>query len=298
MPGFPPLTAQGGLARLLRRAGPRHGLMVVELALVLVMADRAAALATRFLDGPAPAVAAPAAAGIVAAPAPAIRPRLDVDPFHRAAPAASVAAVEMAAPETLLDLQLHGVRMADDRAGAIIRTPDLRQDSYAVGQQVVPGVTLDAVRHDRVILSRNGARESLYLQGVQRPTDAAPAPVPANAAAVRPSGAAPQAGSGPMRIDGALLRGLAADLPRVARPRLRDGRLDGVAIVPTADPGRLGPLGLAPEDVILQVDGIRLTSNQNIEGALERLSEAKRLRLTVERGGSLRAIDLELEGTP
>ena len=70
-------------------------------------------------------------------------------------------------PETRLNLTLKGVRSggAGTVAVAIIRTPDNKDKSYAVGDEIVSGVKLDGVLKDRVILDKNGAREVLVMAG-------------------------------------------------------------------------------------------------------------------------------------
>jgi general secretion pathway protein C len=73
-----------------------------------------------------------------------------------------------------LDLALVGTRVdaASARGSAIIATADGRQQSFAVGDEIMPGVKLVAVAFESVTLDRGGARETLYID--QSPTDAAP----------------------------------------------------------------------------------------------------------------------------
>lgn len=81
------------------------------------------------------------------------------DPFFRMAAAAGPAVV------TSLDIKLFGIRedRATGRGSAIVGTPDGVQKSYAVGEEIMPGVKLIAVRFDGVTISRNGAEEQVYL---------------------------------------------------------------------------------------------------------------------------------------
>lgn len=64
-----------------------------------------------------------------------------------------------------LDLTLVGTRVdnASGRGSAIIATPDGRQQSFAVGEDIMPGVKLVAVAFESVTLDRGGARETLYI---------------------------------------------------------------------------------------------------------------------------------------
>ena len=63
---------------------------------------------------------------------------------------------------TSLNLKLYGVRedRATGRGSAIIALPDGRQLSFAVGEEIMPGVTLTAVGFDNVTISRGGARRA------------------------------------------------------------------------------------------------------------------------------------------
>lgn len=64
-----------------------------------------------------------------------------------------------------LDLALVGTRVdaATARGSAIIAAPDGRQQSYAVGDEIMPGVRLAAVAYESVTLDRGGVRETLYI---------------------------------------------------------------------------------------------------------------------------------------
>ncbi len=81
------------------------------------------------------------------------------DAFYRLSSAAGPATV------TALALKLYGVRLdqAMGRGSAIIATPDGMQSSFAVGDEVMPGVTLKAVAIDHAVLDRAGAEETLFI---------------------------------------------------------------------------------------------------------------------------------------
>ena len=53
--------------------------------------------------------------------------------------------------------------MGSGLGSAILAGPDGVQDSFAVGQEVMSGVVLDAVNFDHVVLDRGGEKETLYL---------------------------------------------------------------------------------------------------------------------------------------
>ena len=66
---------------------------------------------------------------------------------------------------TSLDLKLYGVRedRATGRGSAIIALPDGRQLSFAVGDEIMPGVILAEVGFDSVTINRQGSREQIFL---------------------------------------------------------------------------------------------------------------------------------------
>jgi general secretion pathway protein C len=100
------------------------------------------------------------------------------DPFFRG----SVATVAAPAAESVA-LKLFGVRVG--RTGsAIIAGADGRQAAYRVGEEVAPGVILQSVAGDHVVLSANGRRTSLFFpvpvagaSGVLPPPYVPPPPV-------------------------------------------------------------------------------------------------------------------------
>src|SRR3546814_10239596 len=65
----------------------------------------------------------------------------------------------------LLGLTLYGVNINEATGGgsAIIAAEDGEQASYAVGDEIAPGVRLAGVAFDHVTLDRGGAQESLFL---------------------------------------------------------------------------------------------------------------------------------------
>jgi hypothetical protein len=86
------------------------------------------------------------------------------DPFF---PQSATAADAVSA----LDLMLVGTRVdnASGRGSAIIAIADGRQQSFAIGEEIMPGVKLVAVAFESVTLDRGGARETLYID--QSPND-------------------------------------------------------------------------------------------------------------------------------
>lgn len=206
---------------------------------------------------------------------------LGFDPFFRNDAPANTANV------TSLSLTLFGIR-ANESSGtgsAIIAGEDGIQNSYGVGEEVAPGVILDAVAFDHVILSRGGVKESLYLdQSVPAETvGGEPAPVPA-----APGGApaAPQAAPDVGLNAETIRRGIGF------APRSEGGRVTGLVLQARDDGSMLRLAGFQPGDVIVGVNGRPVTSASDIAAQLR---PGARLSIELERGGSKIPIALNLE---
>ena len=66
---------------------------------------------------------------------------------------------------TNLGFRLFGLRQdrAGGRGSAIIALPNGEQGSFSVGDELMPGIVLEAVDFDFVTISRNGSNEQIFL---------------------------------------------------------------------------------------------------------------------------------------
>ncbi|HYJ84312.1 MAG TPA: type II secretion system protein N [Allosphingosinicella sp.] len=105
------------------------------------------------------------------------------DPFFRLSGADGPVTV------TSLNLKLFGIRQdqASGRGSAIIAGSNGEQRSFAVGEEIEPGVVLKSVEFDSVTISRGGADEQLFMD--QSPTATTVTP---------PAGTAPAAPTAPV----------------------------------------------------------------------------------------------------
>lgn len=197
------------------------------------------------------------------------------DPFY---PINSVAASSQNV--TSLNLVLFGVRANESSGGgsAIIAGEDGIQKSFAVGDEVAPGVTLDAVAFDHVILSRGGVKESLYLDQS----------VPAET--VSPSGAAPQAA--PAAPDTGGLNAQTLQKAIGFAPRNEGGRVTGLVLKAQDDGTMLKLAGFQAGDVVVAVNGRPVSSATDV---IAQIRPGARINVEVERGGSKVPIALILE---
>ena len=205
-----------------------------------------------------------------------------VDPFSRIGPPAAAAAAASS-----LNLQLFGVRENRGTGGgaAIIGPPDGQQASFAVGEEVAPGVRLDSVFFDYAVLDRGGRKEKLFIdpdKATELVSAGSAAAVPASAAAGAPAAA-----------------GLTAAAVRQALsfvPRQQGGRITGVIVSPGADQALFAAAGFHSGDVVVAVNGARVSSQTDLVQLQSSLVPGARLSLTVERGAQTVPIALNLAG--
>lgn len=192
------------------------------------------------------------------------------DPFFRLSAQSGEIAV------TSLLLKLFGVRLdqATGRGSAIIATPDGIQSSFAVGDEIMPGVILKQVSADSATITREGSDEQLFLDQS----------VPASAAEtglIDPgvSSSAPIA-----QASGDAISGGAATLTGQIgfTPRANGG---GVVVNPEGGGAAFRAAGLQPGDVLLSVNGKRLQSVEDSVIVFDSLPAVGAVVLSVERGG-------------
>ena len=201
----------------------------------------------------------------------------EFDPFFRLSGAGAPAVV------TSLNLKLYGVTedRATGRGSAIIALPDGTQRSFAVGEEIIPGVALAQVGFDNVTIDRAGVREQIFLDQSEpaQVAGGAPPSVPATVpgqpqpAQVRAAPTAPVAAASP------------TGPPIRFQPRMANGQVDGIIVSPGGSDGGAAfrSAGFVPGDVIVSVNGQRVTSTEQAR-ALIRATGGEAI-LMVDRGG-------------
>lgn len=201
------------------------------------------------------------------------------DPFNRGVPA------QMAngGVVTSLALKVYGIRLNEGSGlgSAIVAGPDDVQNSYAIGDEIMPGVVLKGVAFDHIIIDRGGAEEQVFLDQSQ-PAPAAPAPGSAGG-----EGAASEAG-----IDNPGADSLKRDIGFT--PRLQNGRITGLIL--SAKGPSFQNAGFQPGDVVTQIDGQPVGSASDLQALQGKIMPGARISLMVERGASLATINLILQG--
>jgi general secretion pathway protein C len=202
-----------------------------------------------------------------------------IDPFFR------LSAGDGQSVVTGLNLTLYGIRadQASGRGSAIIGLPDGTQNSYAVGDQIMPGAVLAGVSFDSVTIRRDGASEKLYLD------QSSEAPVANVAVAAVPAGPDPFAA---IRAPAAGQRAPYQDVGRgslmtsvLINPRMQGGKADGYVLQPSANGAAFRAAGLQPGDVLVGVNGTRITDGAGIQHFFQTVQETGSAKVDIERDG-------------
>lgn len=190
---------------------------------------------------------------------------------------------------TSLALTLYGIRLNEGSGlgSAIIAAPDGVQNSFAVGDEVLPGVVLKSVAFDHVTIDRGGAEEQIFLdQSTPAPTAAPTAPPPSqgwqSAAPVPP----PPPGAGPTADSLKREIGFA--------PRMQNGRVTGLAV--SAKGPAFANAGFRPGDILTQINGAPIGSAGDLQTLQNQIAPGARLSLTVERGAAVASVNLIVQG--
>jgi general secretion pathway protein C len=196
---------------------------------------------------------------------------------------------DQALPRATINLVLTGVAMRGAKSYALISGEGRPETAYGIGEQIVPGVVLEAVYTDRVVIVQGGARQSLFLKELAAalPTGAPASGVPAGASALS---------TGP--------GGSVLDRQAVKRLLQRPDFLSQALIVPNAGGGfRVGQvqagslyekLGLRVGDVIRSVNGQPVNNMEEVMGLYQQLGNASEVNVEVLRAGVAQSLHVTL----
>lgn len=206
------------------------------------------------------------------------------------------------APQTTLNLKLTGVvatGKTPEQGTAIIENNGVEQ-VYAIDEQIDgSGAVLKQVIEDRVILQVNGRMETLMLDGLeyQQLTVANSA---IEEGQLQEAGEAGPEEMGPEQGDiDELRREMTAEPMKLfdyirVQPRNRGGKMYGYALLPGKDPKMFAQFGLQPNDVAVEINGVRLDDMQQAYSVMQELGEAKQVSIKLERDGEMKDISISL----
>jgi general secretion pathway protein C len=278
------LVLSGRARALLRRLPRTNVYSVAEIVLIALLAIQAARLVwvivtpvTPLGDWRATQPGGPASVDLLRG----------FDPFFRLAGSETKPAAV-----TSLQLTLFGIRLneATGQGAAIIATPDGTQDSYAVGQEIMPGATLKAVAFDHISIDRGGTVEDLYID--QSKPVAATEPLPAGATTTTE---APR-----VTLQDLNSRGLSLDQIRSGIgfiPRIDGGEVTGLVLRPNGDGQAFAKAGLQQGDIVTEVMGKPVTGPDDIARLGSQFKNGGILSLTIERGARKIPIGINVTGS-
>jgi len=216
--------------------------------------------------------------------------------------AVKVEQAPITAPETRLNLTLKGLVALDSQqeALAIIAPGQGSEQAYRVGEAVPGGAVLHEILPDRVILKRDGRFETLTLPKESMKSEDAPAPALARRPAPRSSNfQRPTAGGNAQqlrRVRETLLNNPQEALKLIrAQPVMDGGQLKGYRVTPGRDRRIFSSVGLRPGDIVTSVNGVPLSNPAQMGKLFDQLTSARRLDVTIERGGQQSQLSLDLE---
>jgi len=204
----------------------------------------------------------------------------------------TVVAAPTEAPETRLNLVLRGVIAADPMniSSAIISQGNGgKEDAYGVGDKLPGGVTVTEVHPEDVLLERGGHLEVLRLVkdsevGEIISSDDNPDLPPASP------------GDALRDIRNDILKNPTSfgeyALPVVVKDR---GKQIGYRLEPQQKGDMLAEIGLEPEDVITEINGVKLDNPQNGIAALRKLSTSNSINIMVRRNGAEVPLNIQLQ---
>ena len=202
------------------------------------------------------------------------------DPFFRT----SSAPQEGSEVITSLAITLFGIRSNEASGGgsAIVSDPDGVQQSIAVGQEIMPGVTLHSVAFDHIVISNNGALEKLYLDQSLPAENVTPQTPPASTTPTPEVSAQPAAQLNPQN----LARGIGFS------PRNDNGKITGLVVSAKDDGSMLKAAGLQAGDIIVSVNGNPVTSPSDLASQFR---PNARISVEIERGAQKVPVAIILE---
>lgn len=242
-------------------------------------------------------------------------PAVSISKWHLFGNAPQYLTARRNAPETTLSLSLRGTLAdADPHAGiAVIADEQGTERAWRVGEEITPGVTLEEVHADRVVILHAGAQEVLALlrnetsgpveaippalRGGAAPRDAASAPKNLGVANFEP----PDLAHGSLDWQKTLETAGGANTAELAKniridPILDDGKIAGVRVsAANGDAALVARLGLRPSDIVTAVNGVPVDSVARGQQILESLRNANSVRVTVTRDGNPAELTVQLK---
>jgi len=229
---------------------------------------------------------------------------IDAELFGSAAAVTEEQPEEISAPVTRLNLKLRGVYSSEEAFATAMIEHNRKQEVYRIGSSLpgASGLKLYRVLADRVIMSRNGKYETLYIEDFDGSTPTSNTqfiPRTSNAKISEPETPAETPETDRNVVDLTNNAQVTAQLLELRQSMDDpDALSDVVSMSPVSDdqgfqgfklaPGKnrrlFGAMGLRRNDVVTEVNGISMTDASSALTVLDQLQTAEEINLTVKRG--------------
>ncbi|ATS50455.1 PDZ domain-containing protein [Xanthomonas citri pv. fuscans CFBP 6996] len=183
---------------------------------------------------------------------------------------------------------LHGVRVGGSQAAAYLSGNDGRQGAYRAGDTVTPGVVVQAIAADHVLLRAGGSVRRIALR------ESAAAALPPAGTGATASAAVAAAVQSNVATAADPTAATAVDPQQLlASAGLRaSAEGDGFTLMPRGDGALLRQAGLAPGDVLTQINGRPLDA-EHLRELQDELRNGQSATLTYRRDGQTRTMTLK-----
>lgn len=221
------------------------------------------------------------------------------DPFNRDIVATPEIIAELGedAPETTLNLKLTG-QTTGVGGNAILLTPDNKSGNYQVGDEVVPGVILQAINKSFIVLDVDGQMQRLTFErnddtGLIKKMVDSEAPK----TMVRVNASSAGAGSKGIAASTAISADVSTLFQNISLRRvMKDGQLTGYSVKANRPGVDLKPFGFSKGDIVTKIGGTDITRGRpDFLALFEKATQSGGTEVTVLRNGQARIIKL---GTP
>lgn len=310
-----PLLDTQQLVRQLQKVPLNRVQQVLNLVLVIVLAWLLARFSWQLVPAPENSALPPAAgpAAVKQSGGVSLAALTGFSLFGKASavPVQQAAPVVTEAPKTQLNVKLTGlvaVGASPNQGSAIIESRG-SEATYAIDDTIEgTSAVLKQVLSDRVLLQQAGRYETLMLDGFEytkiaqanaglgRADEQTDEPIMDMAPAPEPMEMQPLQVSEDLdlRRDELIAQPMKFfDYIRVS-PQRDNGQLAGYRLMPGKDPSLFTQLGLRPNDLAIEINGIRLNDMQQAMNVINELRDAKEAAIKIERDGEIRDILVNL----
>jgi hypothetical protein len=192
-------------------------------------------------------------------------------------------------PRTLVLIDTSPGQNARDGTARLSTDPRNPQ-TYVTGALLLNGARLTEIHRDYVVLERGADSTRLYVQGKAPRDSVQKSPLILVGGVSPPASSSTSDASTPSSEDA---RTAAITTYIRPNPVFEREQLHGFALYPGVQSAEFSKLGLQAGDVITAINGVGVTSGQEIMDALEQLTAGASVAATIQRGGKVQQVTLD-----